>query len=128
MPNNLTQHFSPQQTLAIRKELLLTRTAFERTALVQASAELRVKVGRFNQSFNQIKWFRWFKWLIPQQTLRRKLSKLSQRYPLLSSVVSLLLTTPKLLRAAGRGRPLIRWGILAVAAWQSLRLWHQRKK
>lgn len=104
-------HLSRRKRLALRKELLITRSALERATLVQARSELRAKCKRFG----------WLKWFIPRQTIVGKVSGLVHNYPILSTISSLLLvpTQAALLRKA---RPFIKWSLLGFTAWQSARL------
>ncbi len=104
-------HLSRRKRLALRKELLITRSALERATLIQARSELRAKCKRFG----------WVKWLLPRQAIVNKVSGLIHDYPFLSTISSMLLvpTQAALLRKA---KPLIKWSLLGFTAWQSARL------
>ena len=112
-----SRHFSPRQLRLLRKEILLLRSDLERAELVQASAELRYKVSHFG----------WLKWLAPGWAFGRQelsgLSTLMKKYPLLSSVVSLVVSGP-VRRAANRyAGPAAKLGGMALAGWSIWKIW-----
>ena len=114
---------------ALRKELLLVRADVERVELAQATFELREAVTHFS----------WLRFLIPGFGGVRvgKGSKASvlnagtigalvKQYPLISSIVSLVLAKP--LRATvASAKPALKWGSLALGAWEAFRIWQQMK-
>ncbi|WP_322880603.1 DUF3318 domain-containing protein [Pandoraea sputorum] len=123
---------SRHELLAIRKEIVLTRIAVERAELIQASHVTRERLRNF----------RWVRYLLPGGLARfsglgglgglansgLKLGGLLERYPLVSSVASIVLTglshTP-IGRIARRG---LKWGSLGVLAWQGIKLWQESTK
>ncbi|ADG14638.1 DUF3318 domain-containing protein [Paraburkholderia atlantica] len=115
---------------ALRKELLLVRADVERVELAQAAFELRQAVTHFS----------WLKFVIPGFGGVRvgKGSKASvlnagtigallKQYPFISSVVSLLLAKPLRATVVRSARPALKWGSLALGAWEAFRIWQQMK-
>jgi hypothetical protein len=111
---------------ALRKELLLVRADVERMELLQSTAELRQAVTRFS----------WLKYLVPGIASMRwgrkgsgaGIGSLIKEYPLLSSLISLLLAKPLRSTVAAGAKPALKWGSLALAAWEAWRIWQQVKK
>ncbi|KVC76147.1 DUF3318 domain-containing protein [Burkholderia ubonensis] len=116
------------QNRAIRKELLILRSEVERLELAEAGTEIRQAVTRF----------RWLKLLAPGLTggslgqsaknLNASISNLVNQYPMLSSLVSLVLAKPvrSLLRASAS--PVLKWGSLGFAAWEIYRFFQQSRE
>lgn len=112
---------------ALRKELLLVRADVERMELVQATVDLRQAVTHFS----------WLKFFVPGfRGMRHGASKgtgasigaLLKQYPLLSSIVSLLLAKPLRATVAASAKPVLKWGSLAFAAWEAYRVYQQVKE
>ncbi|MGF6664441.1 hypothetical protein QF000_006109 [Paraburkholderia atlantica] len=116
---------------ALRKELLLVRADVERVELAQAAFELRQAVTHFS----------WLKFVIPgfggvrvgKGSKARVLNAgtigaLLKQYPFISSVVSLLLAKPLRATVVKSARPALKWGSLALGAWEAFRIWQQMKK
>ncbi|MBB5416269.1 DUF3318 domain-containing protein [Paraburkholderia sp. JPY303] len=115
---------------ALRKELLLVRADVERVELAQAAFELRQAVTHFS----------WLKFVIPgfggvrvgKGSKARVLNAgtigaLLKQYPFISSVVSLLLAKPLRATVVKSARPALKWGSLALGAWEAFRIWQQMK-
>ncbi|MGF6379460.1 DUF3318 domain-containing protein [Paraburkholderia sp. CNPSo 3155] len=115
---------------ALRKELLLVRADVERVELAQAAFELRQAVTHFS----------WLKFVIPgfggvrvgKGSKARVLNAgtigaLLKQYPFISSVVSLLLAKPLRATVVRSARPALKWGSLALGAWEAFRIWQQMK-
>ncbi|MDR6444907.1 hypothetical protein J2794_000996 [Paraburkholderia terricola] len=116
---------------ALRKELLLVRADVERMELAQATIELRQAVTHFS----------WLKFILPGLGGVRvgKGSKSSlinagtigvllKQYPLISSIASLVLAKPLRATVAAGAKPALKWGGLALAAWEAYRIWQQLKR
>ncbi|HEX3383355.1 MAG TPA: DUF3318 domain-containing protein [Paraburkholderia sp.] len=115
---------------ALRKELLLVRADVERVELAQATFELRQAVTHFS----------WLKFVIPGFGGLRvgKGSKASvlnagtigallKQYPFISSIASLLLAKPLRATVVAGAKPALKWGSIALGAWEALRIWQQMK-
>ncbi|NUY03206.1 DUF3318 domain-containing protein [Paraburkholderia youngii] len=113
---------------ALRKELLLVRADVERVELAQAAFELRRAVTHFS----------WLKFVIPGFGGLRvgkgpkasvlnagTIGALLKQYPLISSIVSLLLAKPLRATVIRSARPALKWGGLALGAWEAVRVWQQ---
>jgi hypothetical protein len=115
---------STPQLRALRKELLIVRASVERAEMTSAVIELRESVTRFN----------WLRFLVPgvgrshSRGLGAGLSNLLTQYPLLSSLVSLIVAKPLRGRVFKAARPIIRWGTLAFTAWEVWRVWQQTRR
>lgn len=112
---------------AVRKQLLIIRADLEREELGQATAELRQAVASFN----------WIKFLVPslwQPTLGAakntgtQFGSLLKQYPLLSSLASLLLAKPLRTTLIASAVPILKWGSLSFAAWETYRVWKQIRR
>jgi hypothetical protein len=112
-----------QQQRALQKELLLLRSEMHRAEILNAVGGVRRTVTGFA----------WVKSLVPGVSARRLLRStkhlnaniggLFEQYPLLSSLVTMALAEP-LRKVARRGAaPAVKWGGVALAAWQSRKLW-----
>jgi hypothetical protein len=115
---------------ALRKELLLVRADVERMELAQATIELRQAVTHFS----------WLKFVLPGLGGLRMgsgskasflnagtIGALLKRYPVVSSLVSLVLAKPLRATVAAGAKPALKWGSLAFAAWEAYRVWQQIK-
>lgn len=114
---------------ALRKELLLVRAEVERVELVQSTTELRRAVTQFS----------WLKFIVPGLAgmgwgkkgagsgAGATLRALIKQYPLISSIVSLVLAKPLRATVAAGAKPVLKWGGLALAAWEAYRVWKQVK-
>lgn len=112
---------------ALRKELLLVRADVERMELVQATAELRQAVTHFSWLRFFVPGFRGMRWGAPKGSAAG-IGGLLKQYPLLSSLASLLLAKPLRATVAAGARPALKWGSLALAAWEAYRIWQQVKQ
>jgi hypothetical protein len=128
---------------ALRKELLIARADVERMEVAQANADLRYSIKNFSV----------LKFLMPgrRSNSRRSsssgfLSKLSglgglgniggmmnnrgiglllRQYPVVSSLVSLLLAKPVRTRLLHSAKPLLKWGGLGLVGWEAYRVYQQ---
>ena len=97
------------------------RAGVERAEIATAIVELRERVTRFS----------WLGFLVPGlgksrgHGLGAGLGNLLKQYPLLSSLISLVLAKPLRGRVFSAARPIIKWGGLAFAAWEVWRAWQQ---
>ncbi|RQH09943.1 DUF3318 domain-containing protein [Paraburkholderia dinghuensis] len=118
-----SRDLSTPQLRALRKELLIVRAGVERAEMAASIIELRESVARFN----------WLRFLVPGlgrsrgRGLGAGLGNLLTQYPLLSSLVSLILAKPLRGRVFSAARPIIKWGALAFAAWEVWRTWQQAR-
>ncbi|HXZ09879.1 MAG TPA: DUF3318 domain-containing protein [Paraburkholderia sp.] len=120
-----SRNLSAPQLRALRKELLLVRADVERVELLQATVELRQAVTHFS----------WLKFFVPGFGGMRSgkgagagISGLLKQYPIISSLVSLLLAKPLRSTVAASAKPVLKWGSLALAAWEAYRIWQQIKE
>jgi hypothetical protein len=112
---------------ALRKELLLVRADVERMELAQATVELRQAVTHFS----------WLKFILPgfaggmrwnkARGASAGISSLLKEYPLVSSIVSMLLAKPLRATVVATAKPALKWGSLGLAAWEAYRIWQQMK-
>jgi hypothetical protein len=111
---------------ALRKELLMVRADVERMELAQATVELRQAVTHFS----------WLKFIVPgfagmrwgkARTASAGIGSLLKEYPLISSIVSMLLAKPLRATVAATAKPALKWGSLGLAAWEAYRIWKQMK-
>jgi hypothetical protein len=56
------------------------------------------------------------------------LGALLKQYPLLSSIASLLLAKPLRTSVAATAKPVLKWGSVALAAWEAYRIWQQVRR
>jgi hypothetical protein len=116
---------------ALRKELLLVRADVERMELAQATIELRQAVTHFS----------WLKFILPGFGGMRvgkgskasfinagSIGTLLKQYPLISSIVSILLAKPLRTTVVAGAKPVLKWGSLALAGWEGYRIWQQMKR
>ncbi|SEA65754.1 DUF3318 domain-containing protein [Paraburkholderia sartisoli] len=112
---------------ALRKELLLVRADVERMELAQATVELRQAVTHFSWLKYFVPGFRGMRWGAPKGSAAG-IGGLLKQYPLLSSLASLLLAKPLRATVAAGAKPALKWGSLALAAWEAYRIWQQIKQ
>ncbi|ASV97113.1 DUF3318 domain-containing protein [Paraburkholderia aromaticivorans] len=116
---------------ALRKELLLVRADVERMELAQATMDLRQAVTHFS----------WLKFILPGFGGMRvghgsktsflnagSIGALLKQYPLISSIVSIILAKPLRATVAAGAKPVFKWGSLALAGWEAYRIWQQMKR
>ncbi|WP_144158276.1 DUF3318 domain-containing protein [Paraburkholderia sp. BCC1885] len=123
----LSRDLSAPHLRALRKELLLVRADVERMELAQATVELRQAVTHFS----------WLKFIVPGFAGGMRWNKargatagigaLLKEYPLISSIVSMLLAKPLRATVVATAKPAIKWGSLGLAAWEAYRIWQQMK-
>jgi hypothetical protein len=122
-----TKDLSTPQLRALRKELLIVRADVERMELAQATIELRQAVIHFS----------WLKFVLPgfasmrwgaRGATTKGLGALMKQYPLVSSLASLLLAKPLRTSVAAGAKPVLKWGSLALAAWEAYRIWQQVRR
>jgi hypothetical protein len=115
---------------ALRKELLLVRADVERVELAQATFELRQTVTHFS----------WLRFIIPgfggvrvgkgpkARVLNAgTIGALLKQYPFISSIASLLLAKPLRATVVAGAKPALKWGSVALGAWEAFRIWQQMK-
>ena len=122
-----SRDLSAPQLRALRKELLMVRADVERMELAQATVELRHAVTHFS----------WLRFLVPGFAGGMRWSRargatagigaLLKEYPLVSSIVSMLLAKPLRATVAATAKPVLKWGSLGLAAWEAYRIWKQMK-
>jgi hypothetical protein len=126
-PRTGGKDLSTPQMRALRKELLIVRAEVERMELAQATVELRQAVIHFS----------WLKFLVPgfasmrwgaRGVANKGLGALLKQYPLLSSIASLLLAKPLRTSMAATAKPVLKWGSVALAAWEAYRIWQQVRR
>ena len=94
---------------ALRKELLLVRADVERMELAQATVDLRQAVSHFS----------WLKFIVPgfaggmpwgrRRGAAAGIGALLKEYPLISSIVSLVLAKPIRATVFGAAKPVLKW-------------------
>jgi hypothetical protein len=52
---------------------------------------------------------------------------LLKQYPFISSIVSLLLAKPLRATVVSGAKPALKWGSIALGAWEAFRIWQQMK-
>lgn len=114
---------------ALRKELLIVRADVERIEFAQATRDLREAVTHFS----------WLKFIIPgfASTAGRwrgrrggaagTLGALLKEYPLISSIVSMVLAKPLRQTVAAGAKPALKWGSVVLGLWEGWRIWQQIK-
>ncbi len=103
------------------------RADVERMELAQATTDLRQAITHFS----------WLKFVVPgfasmRWGMRGATSKgigaLLKQYPLMSSIVSLLLAKPLRESIFATAKPVLKWGSLGLAAWEAYRVWQQIRR
>ena len=105
----------------------MVRADVERMELAQATVELRQAVTHFS----------WLKFIVPGFVGGMRWNKarggaagigaLLKEYPLISSIVSMLLAKPLRATVAATAKPALKWGSLGLAEWEAYRIWKQMK-
>ncbi|MFD1555312.1 DUF3318 domain-containing protein [Paraburkholderia silviterrae] len=121
-----TRDLSTPQLRALRKELLIVRASVERAEMAASVVELREAVTHFS----------WLRFLVPGfggtgtsvGRMGAGLGNLLKQYPLLSSIASLVLAKPLRESVASAARPVVKWGGLALTAWEAWRIWKQVRR
>ncbi|MEM5438287.1 DUF3318 domain-containing protein [Paraburkholderia diazotrophica] len=112
---------------ALRKELLIVRADVERMELAQATLDLR----------NAVTHFSWLKFIVPgfgampwgrRRGAASGIGALLKEYPLISSIVSLVLAKPIRNSVTATAKPALKWGSLALAAWEAYRIYRQIRR
>ncbi|WP_322032339.1 DUF3318 domain-containing protein [Paraburkholderia sp. J76] len=116
---------STPQLRALRKELLLVRASVERAEMAEALIDIRTTVTNFS----------WLRFVVPGfgrigsgGGVASGLGSLLKEYPLISSLVSLILAKPLRTTIVSAARPVIKWGGLAFTAWEAYRVWQQVRR
>ncbi|SDC28718.1 DUF3318 domain-containing protein [Paraburkholderia lycopersici] len=125
--NNRSRDLSAPQLRALRKELLLVRASVERAEMAEALVELRSTVNNLS----------WLRFIVPGfghagasggAGVAAGLGSLLKQYPLLSSLISLIVAKPLRASVVSAARPVIKWGGLAFTAWEAYRVWQQVRR
>ncbi|MBP0593095.1 DUF3318 domain-containing protein [Paraburkholderia sp. LEh10] len=112
---------------ALRKELLIVRADVERMELAQATLDIR----------NAVMHFSWLKFIVPgfgsmswgrRRGTAGNIGTLLKEYPLISSLVSLVLAKPIRKGVTATAKPVLKWGSLGLAAWEAFRIYQQIKR
>jgi hypothetical protein len=107
-----------RQTLALRKKQLLVRAALERVECLHAGCA-------FSEAFStKLKAAFWIRQLFQrryEQYGLNRISSLLRPYPLLSTVVSLVLIVPVKIFLLRRAKPLTKWFALGTLIYKVLR-------
>jgi len=115
---------STPQLRALRKELLIVRADVERAELLESYAHVRESVTHFS----------WLRFLLPTLGKSRggsiggTLGNLLKQYPVISSLVSLVVAKPLRAGVVSTARPLIKWAGIAFTAWEAYRVWQQIRR
>lgn len=116
---------STPQLRALRKELLLVRASVERAEMAEALVDIRSTVTNFS----------WLRFVVPGfgrsgsgGGVASGLGNLLKEYPLVSSLVSLIVAKPLRTSIVSVARPIIKWGGLAFTAWEAYRVWQQVRR
>jgi hypothetical protein len=125
-PNRIRSHdLSTPQLRALRKELLLVRASVERAEMAESLIDLRSAVTTFS----------WLRFVVPgfgrgstAGGVGSSIGGLLKEYPLLSSLISLIVAKPLRTSIATVARPAIKWGGLAFTAWEAYRVWQQVRR
>jgi len=118
------RNLSTPELRALRKELLIVRADVERAELVESYAQVREKVTHFS----------WLRMLVPgfgkarSGPLGSVFSGLVKQYPVLGSLLSLVLAKPLRTGVVSTARPLIKWAGIGFTAWEAFRIWQQIRK
>jgi hypothetical protein len=115
---------STPQLRALRKELLMVRADVERAELLESYTQLREKVTHFS----------WLRFLVPSLgkssggPLASTLGSLLKQYPVLGSLLSLVIAKPLRSGALSAVRPAIKWIGIAFTAWETYRIWQRLRE
>jgi hypothetical protein len=116
---------STPQLRALRKELLLVRASVERAEMAEALVDIRATVTNFS----------WLRFVVPGFSrsgagggVASGLGSLLKEYPLVSSLISLIVAKPLRTSIVSAARPVIKWGGLAFTAWEAYRVWQQVRR
>ena len=116
---------STPQLRALRKELLLVRASVERAEMAEALVDIRATVTNFS----------WLRFVVPgfgrsgaRGGVASGLGSLLKEYPLISSLISLIVAKPLRTSIVSVARPVIKWGGLAFTAWEAYRVWQQVRR
>lgn len=118
------RNLSTPQLRALRKELLIVRADVERAELLESYTQLRERVTHFG----------WLRFLIPGFGKSRggqwsaTLGGLLKQYPILGSLLSLVIAKPLRSGVASTARPLLKWLGMGFAAWETFRIWQQLRQ
>jgi Protein of unknown function (DUF3318) len=123
----LAKDLSTPQMRALRKELLIVRADVERLECAQATVELRQAVVHFSWLKFVLPGFAGMRWGMRGAT-SKGIGALLKQYPLLSSIVSLVLAKPLRASVAATAKPVLKWGSVAFAAWEAYRIWQQVRR
>jgi hypothetical protein len=120
-----SHELSTPQLRALRKELLIVRASVERAEMAGTIVELRARATHFS----------WLRFLVPGFSRSGNVAAagagiggLLKQYPLLSSLVSLVVAKPLRSSLISAARPIIKWGGLAFTAWEAYRVWQQMRR
>ncbi len=128
-----SRDLSTPQMRALRKELLLVRASVERAEMAVSIIELRESVTHFS----------WLRFLVPgfgraaasasgstgaMGALGGGFGNLLKQYPLLSSLISLVVAKPLRDGIASAAKPVVKWGGLAFTAYEAWRVWQQMRR
>ncbi|MCX5542368.1 DUF3318 domain-containing protein [Paraburkholderia sp. CNPSo 3076] len=119
-----THDLSTPQLRALRKELLLVRASVERAEMAEAIVDIRATVTNFS----------WLRFVVPgfgrsgAGGVASGLGSLLKEYPLVSSLISLIVAKPLRTSIVSAARPVIKWGGLAFTAWEAYRVWQQVRR
>jgi hypothetical protein len=118
---------STPQLRSLRKELLIVRASVERAEMAESLVELRETTKNLS----------WLRFVVPGFTragsggggsVGAGLGNLLKQYPLLSSLVSLIVAKPLRSSIASAAGPVVKWGGLAFTAWEAYRVWQQVRR
>ncbi|MFC0397559.1 DUF3318 domain-containing protein [Paraburkholderia rhizosphaerae] len=121
------KNLSTPQMRALRKELLIVRADVERMELAQSTIELRQAVIRFSWLKFVLPGFASMRWGVRSAT-SKGIGGLLKQYPLLSSIVSLLLAKPLRTSVTATAKPVLKWGSVVLAGWEAYRIWQQIRR
>jgi hypothetical protein len=109
---------------ALRKELLIVRADVERAEMIESYAHLRETVTHFS----------WLRFLLPSFGKSRggpfgaALGNVLKQYPVLGSLLSLVVAKPLGTSVVAAARPLIKWAGIGFTAWEAYRIWRQMRE
>lgn len=118
------KNLSTPHLRTLRKELLILRSDVDRAELLESYTHLRESVTRFG----------WLRFLVPGLGRSRggpvsaTLGGLLKQYPMVGSLLSLVLAKPLRTKVVASARPLIKWAGLGFTAWEAYRVWQQIRR